>query len=53
MTHTTEAVDSFWKNIGKTISQNHLDIIANASILERYKEEEGEDKICEFLIPMK
>ncbi|NRR75109.1 GyrI-like domain-containing protein [Tetragenococcus halophilus] len=53
VTHTTEAVDSFWKNIGKTISQNHLDIIANAPILERYKEEEGEDKICEFLIPMK
>lgn len=52
VTHTTEAVDLFWKNIDKTISQNDLTIV-NAPILERYKEEEGEDKVCEFLVPMK
>lgn len=50
--HTTEAVGSFWKNISEYISQNNL-IISNSPILERYKEEEGEDKICEFLIPIK
>ncbi|GMA46619.1 hypothetical protein TMUPMC115_1058 [Tetragenococcus muriaticus PMC-11-5] len=52
VTHITEAVGSFWENINEHISKNDL-TVKNSPILERYKEEEGTDKICEFLIPIK
>jgi len=51
ITHTTEAVYSFWENLNTYILQNDL-AVADQPVLERYKEEEGEDKVCEFLIPV-
>lgn len=50
--HTTEAVQQFWKELPEYIRENDLNI-CEEPIIERYKEEEGEDKICEFLIPIK
>lgn len=52
VTHITEAVGSFWENINEHISKTSL-IVKNSPILERYKEEEGTDKICEYLTPIK
>lgn len=33
------------------IQNNRLNM-RQAPIMERYKEEEGEDKVCEFLLPI-
>ncbi|GIN74235.1 SPBc2 prophage-derived putative transcriptional regulator YosT [Bacillus sp. J14TS2] len=51
ITHTTEAVKEFWHNLNMEITENNL-ILRKAPIIERYKEEEGEDKYCEFLVPI-
>ncbi|APT46862.1 GyrI-like domain-containing protein [Bacillus safensis] len=49
--HTTEKVNLFWSHLPHVIQNNHLDI-RQAPIIERYREEEGEDKVCEFLLPI-
>ncbi|KPN13332.1 DNA gyrase inhibitor [Bacillus australimaris] len=49
--HTTEKVNLFWSQLPQMIQNNQLNI-RQASILERYKEEVGEDKVCEFLLPI-
>lgn len=52
ITHTSEAIQLFWKNINATIDKNQLEVLASP-ILERYREEVGPDKTCEFLVPIK
>lgn len=49
--HTTEAVREFWNNLNSVVSKHNLKL-RNAPIVERYKEEEGEDKYCEVLLPI-
>ncbi|MGX7197990.1 GyrI-like domain-containing protein [Enterococcus olivae] len=51
MPHTTQAVQSFWSSFEETVLQNKLSLREHP-ILERYKEEIGEKKKCEFLIPI-
>lgn len=51
ITHTTEAVKEFWSHLSTEISKNNLSL-REMPIIERYKEEEGEDKYCEFLVPI-
>ncbi len=47
--HTKEAVEVFWNNWETVISQNNLSL-REMPIIERYKEEEREDKYCKFLM---
>lgn len=49
--HTTEAVQQFWSKLPEYIRKNDL-TIREEPIIERYKEEEGQDKNCEFLVPI-
>ena len=49
--HTTEEVQQFWADLGKHITQNKLNL-RDEPIIERFKEEEGLDKFCDFLIPI-
>ncbi|MDX8046218.1 GyrI-like domain-containing protein [Gracilibacillus sp. S3-1-1] len=49
--HTTEAVRDFWNNLNAEMSKYNFNL-RKSPIVERYKEEEGEDKYCEFLIPI-
>ncbi|MCP8951097.1 GyrI-like domain-containing protein [Bacillus safensis] len=51
VTHTTEKVNLFWRQLPQMIQNNRLNM-RQAPIMERYKEEEGEDKVCEFLLPI-
>ncbi|KIZ53744.1 DNA gyrase inhibitor [Bacillus safensis] len=50
VTHTTEKVNLFWRQLPQMIQSNRLNM-RQAPIMERYKEE-GEDKVCEFLLPI-
>ncbi|MFB1051261.1 GyrI-like domain-containing protein [Paraliobacillus sp. JSM ZJ581] len=50
--HTTEAVQQFWNKLTEYIRENDL-TLREEPVIERYKEEVGEDKACEFLIPIK
>lgn len=49
--HTTEEVQQFWANLGKHITQNNLNL-RDEPVIERFKEEEGLDQFCDFLIPI-
>lgn len=49
--HTTEAVQHFWMNIEEHIKNTNLSM-RDKPIIERFKEEEGLDKYCEFLVPI-
>ncbi|GLF90843.1 transcriptional regulator [Bacillus safensis] len=49
--HTTEKVNLFWSQLPQMIQNNQLNI-RQVPILERYREEVGEDKVCEFLLPI-
>ena len=49
--HTTEAVQQFWGTLGQTIMENKLNV-RDEPIIERFKEEEGQDYFCDFLIPI-
>ncbi|MGG0860387.1 DNA gyrase inhibitor [Bacillus sp. NMCC46] len=51
VTHTTEKVNLFWCQLPDYIQNNQLNM-RQAPIIERYREEEGEDKVCEFLLPI-
>ncbi|MEN7365317.1 GyrI-like domain-containing protein [Bacillus safensis] len=51
VTHTTEKVNLFWRQLPQMIQNNRLNM-RQAPIMERYREEEGEDKVCEFLLPI-
>ncbi|MCM2987755.1 GyrI-like domain-containing protein [Bacillus safensis] len=51
VTHTTEKVNLFWRQLPQMIQNNQLNM-RQAPIMERYREEEGEDKVCEFLLPI-
>lgn len=46
--HTTEKVNLFWSQLPDYIQNNQLNM-RQASIMERYREEEG---VCEFLLPI-
>ncbi|MGQ7867390.1 GyrI-like domain-containing protein [Bacillus sp. FSL M8-0277] len=48
VTHTTEKVNLFWSQLPHMIQNNQLNM-RQASIMERYREEEG---VCEFLLPI-
>ena len=48
VTHTTEKVNWFWSQLPQMIQNNQLNM-RQASIMERYREEEG---VCEFLLPI-
>ncbi|QLI78693.1 GyrI-like domain-containing protein [Bacillus pumilus] len=48
VTHTTEKVNLFWSQLPQMIQNNQLNM-RQASIMERYREEEG---VCEFLLPI-
>lgn len=48
VTHTTEKVNLFWSQLLQMIQNNQLNM-RQASIMERYREEEG---VCEFLLPI-
>ncbi|WP_366597324.1 GyrI-like domain-containing protein [Bacillus pumilus] len=48
VTHTTEKVNLFWSQLPQMIQNNQLNM-RQASIMERYREEEG---MCEFLLPI-
>ncbi|MDQ0816573.1 DNA gyrase inhibitor GyrI [Bacillus pumilus] len=48
VTHTTEKVNLFWCQLPDYIQNNQLNM-RQASIMERYREEEG---VCEFLLPI-
>lgn len=49
--HTAEAAEKFWCNLKHEIVRNNLSV-REKPIMERYKEKEGEDKYCEFLVPI-
>ncbi|AOC57118.1 MULTISPECIES: AraC family transcriptional regulator [Bacillus] len=51
MRHTTEKVNLFWSQLPDYIQNNQLNM-RQAPTIERYREEEGEDKVCEFLLPI-
>ncbi|MBY0186454.1 GyrI-like domain-containing protein [Bacillus aerophilus] len=51
VTHTAEKVNLFWRQLPQMIQHNQLNI-RHAPIMERYREDEGEDKVCEFLLPI-
>ncbi|MBU8692239.1 AraC family transcriptional regulator [Bacillus altitudinis] len=46
--HTTEKVNLFWSQLPQMMQNNQLNM-RPASIMERYREEEG---MCEFLLPI-
>lgn len=48
VTHTIEKVNLFWSQLPQMIQNNQLNM-HQASIMERYREEEG---MCEFLLPI-
>ncbi|MCA0118445.1 MULTISPECIES: AraC family transcriptional regulator [Bacillus] len=48
VTHTTEKVNLFWSQLPQMMQNNQLNM-RPASIMERYREEEG---MCEFLLPI-
>ncbi|MEK5296701.1 hypothetical protein NSQ72_05920 [Bacillus sp. FSL R5-0659] len=48
VTHTTEKVSLFWRQLPQMIQHNQLNT-RQAPIMERYREEEG---VCEFLLPI-
>ncbi|MBU8576839.1 GyrI-like domain-containing protein [Bacillus pumilus] len=48
VTHTIEKVNLFWSQLPQMIQNNQLNM-RQASIMERYREEEG---VCEFLLPI-
>ncbi len=48
VTHSTEEVNLFWSQLPQMIQNNQLNM-HQASIMERYREEEG---VCEFLLPI-
>lgn len=50
--HTTESVQQFWQGLSDIIAQNQLHLL-DKPIIERFKEEEGIDNYCEFLLPVK
>lgn len=49
--HTKEGVTEFLNSLGITLQNEKLEM-KNEPMIERYKEEEGKDKICEMLIPI-
>lgn len=49
--HTTKAVQKFWSEIDSHIIKNKL-VTRDKPIIERFKEDEGLDKYCQFLIPI-
>ncbi|MGG0527460.1 GyrI-like domain-containing protein [Bacillus pumilus] len=48
VTHTIEKMNLFWSQLPQMIQNNQLNM-RQASIMERYREEEG---VCEFLLPI-
>ncbi|MGM0970814.1 MAG: AraC family transcriptional regulator [Bacillota bacterium] len=48
VTHTIEKVNLFWSQLPQMYQNNQLNM-RQASIMERYREEEG---VCEFLLPI-
>ncbi len=50
--HTTESVQQFWQGLSDIIAQNQLHLL-DKPIIERFKEEEGIDNYCEFLLPVR
>ncbi|MCJ1657081.1 GyrI-like domain-containing protein [Staphylococcus sp. NRL 16/872] len=49
--HTKESIVNFFNNLENILKENELNMRYDP-IIERYKEEEGLDKICEMLVPI-
>ncbi|MFJ6459339.1 AraC family transcriptional regulator [Staphylococcus capitis] len=49
--HTNQAVSNFFSDLGLFLNKKEIEV-RNEPIIERYKEEEGVDKICEILVPI-